>query len=412
MVGKTFGRLTVVEQVPAPAGVTGREAWYRCTCQCGGGITTRGTSLRQGITQSCGCLRREVTQARNQAQAAQRHDLTGQRFHRLVVEGVLPQRQGGQRVWLCRCDCGRQHQATTGGLRSGGVKSCGCLPTRVPDDLTGQRFGRLTVLALTEARGSNGGAVWQCQCDCGAQCQVPAGNLRQGRTVSCGCVRREDLTGQRAAAGRGWHSLAVPVSVRSGEIDPPGRPGGGQNPELWLHHRPRQRENRPDAYPRGHCLCSGIHPWGFARALPLRLCGVPPGEAGLPHCVRRGSPYRLQRPGLGYGSPVSPHPGQRWAEKCLLCPEGHPPAAHSPHPVCPAVATGFGVGNESLPPLTAGPWRGCAGTTAGTGRQWQGRSSRRDGARPPPFPSGHGGGGGRGTGPGTGRPTAGASRWW
>ena len=56
MVGKTFGRLTVAEQVPAPAGVTGREAWYRCTCQCGGGITTRGTSLRRGITQSCGCL--------------------------------------------------------------------------------------------------------------------------------------------------------------------------------------------------------------------------------------------------------------------------------------------------------------------------------------------------------------------
>ena len=250
MVGKTFGRLTVVEQVPAPAGVTGREAWYRCTCQCGGGITTRGTSLRRGITQSCGCLRREVTQARNQAQAAQRHDLTG----------------------------------------------------------------------------------------------------------------------QRAAAGRGWHSLAVPVSVRSGEIDPPGRPGGGQNPELRLHHLPRQRENRPDAHPRGHCLCSGICPWGFARALPLRLCGVPPGEAGLPHCVRRGSPYHLQRPGLGHGSPVSPHPGQRWAEKCLLCPEGHPPAAHSPHPVCPAVAAGFGVGNESLPPFTAGPWRGCAGTTAGTGR--------------------------------------------
>lgn len=218
--------------------------------------------------------------------------------------------------------------------------------------------------------------------------------------------------GQWAAAGRGWHSLAVPVSVRSGEIDPPGRPGGRQNPELRLHHLPRQRENRPDAYPRGHCLCSGIHPWGFAGALPLRLCGVPPGEAGLPHCVRRCSPYHLQRPGLGHGSPVSPHPGQRWAEKCLLRPEGHPPAAHSPHPVCPAVAAGFGVGNESLPPLTAGPWRGCAGTTAGTGRQWQGRSSRRDGARPPPFPSGHGGGGGRGTGPGTGRPTAGASRWW
>lgn len=77
MVGKTFGRLTVVEQAPAPAGKTGREAWYRCRCQCGGEITTRGTSLRRGITRSCGCLRREETQRRNQAQAARDHDLAG-----------------------------------------------------------------------------------------------------------------------------------------------------------------------------------------------------------------------------------------------------------------------------------------------------------------------------------------------
>lgn len=204
MVGKTFGRLTVVEQAPTPAGKTGREAWYRCRCQCGGEITTRGTSLRRGITRSCGCLRREENQQRNQAQAARDHDLTGRRFGRLVVEGPLPQRRSGQRVWQCRCDCGRLHQATTGGLGSGGVKSCGCLPTRVPDDLTGQRFGRLTVLELTQARCSNGGAVWACRCDCGEVSQVPAGNLRQGRTVSCGCLRREDL----AAAGSGswWWS--------------------------------------------------------------------------------------------------------------------------------------------------------------------------------------------------------------
>ena len=197
MLGKRFGRLMVVEQVPVPAGKAGREAWYRCRCQCGGETVTRGTSLRRGITQSCGCLRREVTQQRSQAQAAREHDLTGQRFGRLVVEGLLPQRQGGQRVWQCRCDCGRLHRATTGGLRSGGVKSCGCLPTRIPEDLSGQRFGRLTALVVTETRCSNGGAVWACRCDCGAVCQVPARNLRQGRTVSCGCLRREDLTGQR-----------------------------------------------------------------------------------------------------------------------------------------------------------------------------------------------------------------------
>ena len=38
----------------------------------------------------------------------------------LVGEGVLPQRQGGQRVWLCRCDCGRQHQAPQGGCTPAG----------------------------------------------------------------------------------------------------------------------------------------------------------------------------------------------------------------------------------------------------------------------------------------------------
>ncbi len=121
MVGKTFGRLTVVEQVPAPAGVTGREAWYRRTCQCGGGITTRGTSLRRGITQSCGRLRREVTQARNQAQAAQRHDLTGQRFHRLVVEGCFAPAAG----WAAGVAVPVRLRAAPPGHhrgRSGGVK--------------------------------------------------------------------------------------------------------------------------------------------------------------------------------------------------------------------------------------------------------------------------------------------------
>ena len=46
----------------------------------------------------------------------------GQRFHRLVVEGVLPQRQGGQRVWLCRCDCGRPTRPPRGAALRRGKK--------------------------------------------------------------------------------------------------------------------------------------------------------------------------------------------------------------------------------------------------------------------------------------------------
>lgn len=58
-------------------------------------------------------------------------------------------------------------------------------------DLTGQRFGRLTVL---ERAGSNKGhALWLCQCDCGKTI-IAYGNDLMRRQKSCGCIRREKST--------------------------------------------------------------------------------------------------------------------------------------------------------------------------------------------------------------------------
>lgn len=67
-------------------------------------------------------------------------------------------------------------------------------------DLTGQRFGRLTV---AQRAGSNraGNATWWCDCDCGARTRSMGTDLRLGRTVSCGCHAR-DRTRERHAAGR------------------------------------------------------------------------------------------------------------------------------------------------------------------------------------------------------------------
>ncbi len=106
-------------------------------------------------------------------------------------------RRGGNRVWRCLCDCGRYHMVTTHHLTHGQVKSCGCIPSNKPVDLQGKKFGRLTVIGLTEDRKSNGSAVWKCRCDCGNEVNVSSGNLNMGRTVSCGCVRIENLAGQR-----------------------------------------------------------------------------------------------------------------------------------------------------------------------------------------------------------------------
>lgn len=57
-------------------------------------------------------------------------------------------------------------------------------------DLTGQRFGRLTVVGRAE-NAKNGTAQWLCQCDCGGTIIARGGNLCRGGTRSCGCLRKE-----------------------------------------------------------------------------------------------------------------------------------------------------------------------------------------------------------------------------
>lgn len=56
-------------------------------------------------------------------------------------------------------------------------------------DLTGQRFGRWTVLRY--AGSHNGRAFWECRCDCGKIRDVRGSDLRNGRSTSCGCFRTE-----------------------------------------------------------------------------------------------------------------------------------------------------------------------------------------------------------------------------
>lgn len=59
-------------------------------------------------------------------------------------------------------------------------------------DLTGQRFGRLTVI---DYAGSNKHqkAIWNCLCDCGHETIVTGSLLLKGETQSCGCLRAKNL---------------------------------------------------------------------------------------------------------------------------------------------------------------------------------------------------------------------------
>jgi hypothetical protein len=77
-------------------------------------------------------------------------------------------------------------------------------------DITGQRFGLLAVTQRAASIPSHHNSQWECRCDCGALIIADGGNLKAGRTKSCGATehrpkkraRRKDHKGDAHAALR------------------------------------------------------------------------------------------------------------------------------------------------------------------------------------------------------------------
>lgn len=121
----------------------------------------------------------------------QSKDITGFRFGRFTVLG--PSKPGFIATWICRCDCGTIKNVLKTQLNAG-VKSCGCYSKEVKKgrliDLTGQKFGRLTVLSRAESNDPDR-TYWHCQCDCSTLTKVYGICLKDGNSKSCGCLKKE-----------------------------------------------------------------------------------------------------------------------------------------------------------------------------------------------------------------------------
>ena len=144
---------------------------------------------------------------------AKLQDLTGQVFGRLTVLERAENSKSGRSRWRCLCECGNECIVQSSNLKNGNSKSCGCLiQARSSDchliDLTGQVFGRLTVLYRVDdyvSPSGNHSSMWRCRCECGNEVDIIGANLCRGKSKSCGCLRNEmssyrflfDLTGQR-----------------------------------------------------------------------------------------------------------------------------------------------------------------------------------------------------------------------
>ena len=61
-------------------------------------------------------------------------------------------------------------------------------------EMHGQRYGRLTVVGRAWPRVNKvRKAYWQCVCDCGVTSMVLGASLRRGLTLSCGCLRSDNM---------------------------------------------------------------------------------------------------------------------------------------------------------------------------------------------------------------------------
>lgn len=202
--GTRYDQLLVLHRTDDYVSKKSIQVQFTCVCDCGREIVVRATTLRRGKKTSCGCT---TNRAQKQGLHPNLQDLTGQKFNRWTVmyraESLVEPSGRKATMWHCQCDCGFEDNIRSGTLKSGLSKSCGCLKTDVlgiERDLVGQTFGRWTVLERADdqikfktEKMPKGRRVkyWLCKCECGSEKLVTEQSLVRGKSVSCGCYRKE-----------------------------------------------------------------------------------------------------------------------------------------------------------------------------------------------------------------------------
>ena len=138
----------------------------------------------------------------------------GKKYNKLTITGIDYDKtydsymnKNYHRVYVnTRCECGNipcSNQLPS--IQSGHIKSCGCSKFNNPlivEDLTGQKFGRLTVIGRDTERdinnikiGKKSSVHWLCICDCGNPeiKSITGYQLKTGHTQSCGCYASEQI---------------------------------------------------------------------------------------------------------------------------------------------------------------------------------------------------------------------------
>lgn len=120
-----------------------------------------------------------------------KQDLTGRRFGKLTVISRNPQLEDRYYTWNCQCDCGGKIVVNTKRLTRGTITNCGCDPkmNHKHGSIPADLTGEVfgNLTVLERAENKGNRTAWLCRCDCGNEVVVTTHNLRRGQTKSCGC---------------------------------------------------------------------------------------------------------------------------------------------------------------------------------------------------------------------------------
>ena len=175
--GEIFGVLQVLERDQQRSQSSGRVYWT-CKClKCNNEYSVRSDGLKN-LPKSCPNCKNP--------------NLKGKQYGQLTVIKKSHVDKNGHSYWKCQCSCGNIKDIAGSNLIQGHTKSCGCLHSEIisnllTKDLTGQRFGQLTVLSRSSVIGER--IKWLCKCSCGNTVEVQSNNLINGHTQSCGCLK-------------------------------------------------------------------------------------------------------------------------------------------------------------------------------------------------------------------------------
>lgn len=159
-------------------------------------------------------------------------DFTGQRFGRLTILRESEERTAAHRFWVVRCDCGTEKRVKQQAFKSGAVVSCGCFQKEVAASI-GRKTGT--------KHGMYGTPTYNCWASMWERCTTPTqGSYRYygGRGITV-CERWSDFSNFFADMGEKPLGLTLDRKDPNGNYEP-----GNCRWATWTEQRLNQRRMR------------------------------------------------------------------------------------------------------------------------------------------------------------------------